>query len=109
MPTLANPRHEKFCQELIRGKSKSAAYAAAGYSPRSAATAKANGSRLAARPEIRARVTELSLNSAKRAELTRAEIIAMLRQDHDEAFKRGHLSAAVRAAELLGKDIGMFV
>jgi phage terminase small subunit len=109
MPILDNPRHERFCHELVRGQSQSAAYAAAGYEPTSASTAKASASRLAARPEIRARVTELTTNSAKRAELTRVEIITLLRQDHDEAFKRGHMSAAVRAAELLGKDIGMFV
>jgi hypothetical protein len=51
---LENARHEGFARELARGKSLVRAYVAAGY-----AHNRPNASRLAKRPEVRARVAEL--------------------------------------------------
>jgi hypothetical protein len=35
--------------------------------------------------------------------------MAMLIEDHDSARAKGQFGAAIRAAELLGKELGMFV
>jgi hypothetical protein len=57
MPTLRNPRHERFAQALAEGKSQQKAYVAAGYS---ATSARANASTLLKRnASISKRVQEL--------------------------------------------------
>lgn len=56
MPTLLNPKHEKFVQALARGATQADAYVAAGYSAEGAIQ---SASRLAQRPEIQAKLAEL--------------------------------------------------
>lgn len=58
MPALTNIRWEKFAQALASGKQPAAAYRAAGYSSRGKA-ARANGARLACKPQIKRRLKEL--------------------------------------------------
>lgn len=73
MPALQNARHERFAQELAKGKSQVDAYEAAGYNPsRSAAT------RLAADVSICERVAEIAERVAIRTEVTAADITERL-------------------------------
>lgn len=65
MPVLSNPRHERFAQELAKGKSASAAYVEAGYEGD-----RKNAARLATNDDVCDRVEELLLAGAKRAEVT---------------------------------------
>lgn len=65
MPVLSNSRHERFAQELAKGKSASAAYVAAGFEPN-----RHNAARLNTNEHIQDRVEELLLAGAKRAEVT---------------------------------------
>lgn len=65
MPVLGNPRHERFAQELAKGKSASAAYVAAGFTPHRQAA-----SRLLTNVDVADRVEELLAAGAKRAEVT---------------------------------------
>lgn len=84
MPPLENTRHERFAQELAKGKSQFEAYGNAGYSPsRSAA------SRLAEDVNICKRVAELAEKVAKRTELTAASITERLLRLADVAEKTG--------------------
>lgn len=62
---LKNARHEKFAQELAKGKSQVEAYAAAGYEPK-----ESNASRLIANDKVAARVEELKGRAAERAVVT---------------------------------------
>jgi hypothetical protein len=62
MPILQNPRHERFAQELAKGKTADEAYAAAGYKPD-----RGPASGLAANGNIRARVAELQAIGAEEA------------------------------------------
>lgn len=73
MPALTNSRHERFAQELAKGKSQSEAYEAAGYNPSRSAAA-----RLAADVNICERVASIQDRAAIRAEITVAEITARL-------------------------------
>lgn len=73
MAILDNPRHELFCQELAKGTRQDAAYLAAGYNGD-----KTSASRLAAQPEIRARVQELLAAIAERAEISREMVVREL-------------------------------
>ena len=73
MPVLENPRHERFAQELAKGISAEAAYAASGYKRDRGAA-----SRLSSKVNIQARVAELLERGAARAEVTVEKIVAEL-------------------------------
>lgn len=65
MPALKNARHEKFAQELAKGKSQVDAYAAAGFKPN-----RSHAARLVANGNISARVEELKEKAAEKAVIT---------------------------------------
>jgi phage terminase small subunit len=102
--TLTNPRHERYAQELATGKTADEAYKSAGYKAN-----RGNATRLKANDSIMKRIVELQGVSAEQFELTRASILQMLIDDRRAAGRLGQTSAAIRAAELLGKELGMFV
>jgi phage terminase small subunit len=66
---LKNARHEKFAQELAKGKSQAEAYKAAGYSV-TGNVAEAAASRLLRDVNISERVGELKARAAERAVIT---------------------------------------
>src|SRR5689334_16169432 len=104
MSTLANPRHERFAQELAGGKSADEAYQLAGYRKD-----RGNAARLTANDSVRARVAELQTASAEKAVITKAWVLEQLCDVLQEARAAGNHAAANRSLELIGKDIGMFV
>lgn len=69
MPALKNARHERFAQELAKGKCQSEAYELAGYAP-----SEPNASRLTRNEKVQARIVELLNGAAKRTEITVASI-----------------------------------
>lgn len=73
MGVLANARHERFAQEVAKGASATAAYAAAGYKP-----CDQNASRLMRNDKVRNRVTELKGAIAQRTTLTVASLTERL-------------------------------
>lgn len=84
MAVLDNSRHERFAQELAKGKSQAEAYELAGYKPSRSAAA-----RLAADVNICNRVAELAERVAKRTELTAERLIERLLRIADVAEKTG--------------------
>src|SRR5215472_17327859 len=109
MSILKNPRHERFVQEVASGCSQSEAYETAGFRSATPAATKANASRLMSRQEVRERVAELQLAQGRQSEIKRADIIEMLLADRERAHASRQIAAAVRAAEVIGKLLGMFV
>ena len=73
MPALDNARHERFAQELAKGKCQSEAYKLAGYTP-----SEPNASRLTRNDKVQRRVAELQERAAKRTEITVASITKRL-------------------------------
>jgi len=65
MPALDNPRHERFAQELAKGRTADAAYIAAGFKAN-----RGNAVRLKANENVQARVAEIVGRAAVRAEIT---------------------------------------
>lgn len=104
MPVLKDARQEKFAQALAKGMTQVAAAVAAGYAANDATAARRANS-----PSVRARVAELQGRAAEKAVLTKTAIIERLFRLADKAEAAGQISAANRAVELLGKEIGMFV
>ena len=67
MPTLRNPRRERFAQLLASGKSATDAYELAGYKRNSS-----NGSAMARTPEIKDRAMEINAEAFEQQRVTAA-------------------------------------
>lgn len=81
---LKNPKHERFAQELAKGRSQVEAYATAGYKPNDG-----HAARLAGDGRIGARVLELQQRAAVRTEITVASITNRLLGIAEKAEKLG--------------------
>lgn len=116
MPSLYNARHERFCQEVaVNGQKLEKAYEIAGFRP-----SRKNAWALRQRKDISGRIEALLAarerliereiqRSVEKSAVTRADIIRRLLHLSEKAEADGQHGPAVRAAELLGKEIGMFV
>ncbi len=104
MPTLTNPRHERFAQGLFEGLSATAAYEKAGYRHN-----RANAVRLKAKDDIQSRLTELHEAAVEAAGVTIEGHLARLADLRDRAEADESWGAAVRAKELRGKASGFYV
>lgn len=106
MPTLSNPKHERFAQELAKGATADEAYASAGYKPD-----RGNASRLTANDSVRARVAEITERGAIRAEITVATLLEELEQAREAALgaETPQSSAAVAASMSKAKLLGLIV
>src|SRR5436305_50420 len=102
MPILDNPRHERFAQELAKGKSQAEAYTEAGFKPNDS-----NCSRLNGNERIQARVAELLDRVAIRCEVTAASLIDEAEEARMLALKLGQPSAAVAAIKEKGVLAGV--
>ena len=112
---LSNTRHEAFAQAVARGSNQMDAYRLAGYKTRTDQDAKSNASRIAARTEIRRRITELQLNLEDPAigrQTTRAAARLLdIERKRDILYgiatdERSKPSEVIRAIELDGKYAG---
>jgi hypothetical protein len=113
MPTLKNPRHERFAQLLAAGKTATDAYELAGYK-RDAG----NSSHLAKSDDLTSRVQEITAENlekeratakaaAERAAVTRQSLIEMARELYEQAKEAGQTAAAVSALKEIGVLAGI--
>lgn len=104
MPVLDNPKHERFAQELAKGKTATEAYVLAGYKSNdgNAATLKGN-------QRVLDRVAELQDRGAMRAEITVASLLEEAATIQAAALKDGQHSAAVAALTAKAKLAGLWV
>lgn len=73
MPTLSNAKHERFAQELAKGKTADEAYVQAGYEAN-----RGNASTLKAKKSVQARVAEILGRAAERAEINQERVLREL-------------------------------
>lgn len=102
---LANARHERFAQELVKGCSQSEAYRLAGYTPSTAN--EANASRLVRNDKVAARLAELKGEAAKEAVITAHDIARQLDEDRQFARELEAPSAAITATMGKAKVLGL--
>ncbi len=100
------PQLERFCQEYVVDLNGTQAAIRAGYSEVSAASQAAD---ILRRPRVAARVEVLQAQLTGRIQLNAESVIHQLMLDHKDAKTAGHHSAAVRATELLGKRLGLWI
>ena len=100
MPVLKNAKHERFAQELAKGRPASEAYVLAGY-----AANDGNAIRLKGNERVAERVMELSERAAEKAEWTAADRLKMLAdiaKMTSEADPRVAVSAIAEANKMQG-------
>ena len=104
MPILKNSRHERFAQEIAKGKSADEAYALSGNKPH-----RGNASRLRTKESVRRRIKELQAQGAEKAGVTVERIITeMAKAAFGAAQDAPRWSDNLGALEKLGKHLGMF-
>lgn len=97
---LRNSRHELYAQLIVSGTPPMEAYKKCGYTE-----TKRGQAHLNRRPEVKARIEQLMLQSAARAELSRKDILDRILEDWDKARQLGQMASALKAAELIGRDV----
>lgn len=107
---LRDPRRERFCQLCATGIKRKEAYISAGYAKAGAASAAAA---LFKSPSVSSRLKEIS---SKLEEMTfrpvtinRERVISRLDELSRASQAEGNYSAAIRAEELLGRHLGLFL
>ena len=112
---LRNARHECLAQEVAKGAKLEDAHRAAGL-----AGNRKSAWKIRQRSDVTRRIEEL-LDQREQVEakgveraigetaLSQTAIIRMLVADRELAREKGQVAAAIRAAELLGKIIGIFI
>lgn len=110
MPLLSSEKQEAFAQHLARGLNGTRAAIEAGYSENGASVRAAE---LRRKPEIMARVEELRATidreTASSVVADRRWVIGELISVAKEARLQNDRSNAIRALELVGRDLGCFV
>lgn len=104
MATLKNPKHERFAQELAKGRTADEAYVEAGYRPN-----RGNAARMKANESIARRLGELQERGAMRVEFDLAAAARQLDEDRALAHEKGQAGAAVSATMAKAKLFGLVV
>jgi len=104
MAALSNPKHERFAQELAKGKTAIEAYEVAGYKPDRGAA-----SRLSTNVNIQARCSEIIERAATRVEVSLASLLEEAEEVRKQALESKQFSAAISAIKEKGVLSGVRV
>ena len=96
------PKQERFCEEYLVDLAPRAAAARAGLSP-------GTGSQLMAHPKVLARIEELKAARSARVNLKADDVLAGLHAEATKGDMNEPNPSRIRAWELIGKHLGMFV
>ena len=99
-------KQRRFCEEYLVDLNATQAAIRAGYSPK---TARIQASQLMAKRHVRERIAELQEEASERTRLTTDRVLADLEHLYQQGIERNQIGPAVRAKELQGKHLGMFV
>jgi phage terminase small subunit len=102
MSVLNNPRHERFCQFLARGKTATEAYQLAGYKPN-----RANAAQMAHKQHIRDRLTQINAELAQITQITVETLIEQADEIRRRAMESKQFSAAIAAIREMGMLSGV--
>ena len=114
MPVLKNPKHEIFVQHVIVGTSAADAYKLAGFNGKDP---RKRASDLRTKPEIKARIKELTTRiekaatrkATRRLAIDKERVLRELMENLERGKTvKGGSSVVNRACELLGKHLGMW-
>lgn len=100
-------KQKKFCENYIVSANASDAYRNAGYTTKSYATIRTEGSRLLKRPDVQAYIQELMEEKNSALVAKQDEVLEFLTATMRN--KEANMSDRIRSAELLGKRYATFV
>lgn len=106
MPGSLCPKQRKFVNEYLLDLNATKAALRAGYSER---TARAQGARLLTKVDIQRAIEEAQAERAQRVQITADWVLTRLREESQERGEGASHSARVKALELLGKHLALFV
>lgn len=107
MGVLRNLKYERFAQLVVAGREPDQAYEDVGGTAKNKRLAAQN---LMNRPLVRHRIEELMDVGARKAQLSRSKILERIYEDWESARRLGQIPAALKAAEMMGKEMHkMFV
>ena len=98
---LRNVRYELYAQGVVSGLDRFQAYQSAGFKGKGPWAFK----RVDGLPLVQRRIQELLRQTAAKSELSRREILDRIFQDWELARKLGQVPAALKAAELMGREM----
>ena len=101
-----SPAQEAFAQALAKGMTQKQAAIEAGYSPHSAHV---QGARLFAKAKVKQRVAQLQMSRLHDIDSARFDHIEQLVALRELAKDKGQIAAAIKAEELRGKVLGLYV
>lgn len=101
-----NPKQQRFVAEYLIDLNATQAAIRAGYSER---TARAIGAENLTKPDIAAAVAAGQAKRAGAVEITAEKVLRDLEEVREKALAASQFAPAVRAIELCGKHVGMFV
>lgn len=101
-----NPKQQRFVAEYLTDLNATQAAIRAGYSEK---TAYSIGAENLKKPEIAAAIAKGQAKLAGKLEITVEKVLKDLEDVREQALKAEQFGSAVRAIELCGKHIGMFV
>lgn len=99
------PKQQRFVEEYLVDLNATAAAIRSGYSEH---TAYAIGSENLKKPEIQEAISEARKSQSDRTQVTQDYVLTRLKLEAERDGDGASHSARVRAAELLGKHLGMF-
>ena len=100
------PKQARFVEEFVLDLNATQAAIRAGYAESGART---EGARLLAKANIQARIAELQAERSRRTDIKADYVLRRLVREADAGDLAEPNSARIRAVELLGKHVGMFV
>ena len=105
-PDRPTAKQLAFVEEYLVDHNKLAAYLRAGYSSKNA---RVEAYKLFNRPAVQKALAARQAERARKNEVTIHSVISSLHRIAESAEDQGKYAAAIRAFELLGKHLGMFV
>ena len=100
------PKQDEFCRQFVVDLCATQAAIRAGYRER---TARSVGSENLTKPDIQARIAELQAERSKRTAIKADDVLRRLIREADAGDMNEPNAARIRAVELLGKHLGLFV
>lgn len=106
MPALKNKKHERFCREYVIDHNGTQAAIRAGYAEPSS---RVQANRMLTKDNIVLRIDELSSKVADKIDLTVEKVLKDIESLREKALEENQFAASLKASELQGKHLKMFV
>lgn len=103
-----SPLQQRFVEAYLSGLPASTAYRRAGYRPKNDSSAESCASRLLRNAKVREAIDAATTKAAEDQQLTASWVLGRLKAEAEFHGDGATHAARIRAAELIGRHLGMF-